>query len=344
MTTHIDTSTQAGFEALVKLVAAPIFQEKRRGVRKSHMQYVKEFTDGNRIEFVRFVTKRFLQQREKGKPISGAYISAICQTMQSYFKVKNFDKNDVIKTINKLKKVFNPENTDPYFYSDDTGPKFTVDREVIRPCVVETEAFYNEDEYSTIANYFMENLKNFLNSEKRAPDKMDELALLLCFLIAGPYRVNEVLKLSIRKAYDLVIRSSTRIKSKSGTDVVDMIIPVQFSSFLERYLEKCGYDNMKGNLFQGTYDNYYKLYKKWYIAVFKKPSKRRLFHGLRNYFSMLSADAGSVDVTKDAMNHASKRMTEQYIKNQRSIDTKKNVQDHMYRMYEKYVPTVLTEP
>lgn len=330
---HLDPFNNSNdFDRLVDLISAPIHQKKRRAVVKSHLKYANHFVDNSKKEFVRFVTSKFLNSLKKGKEPSAGYIVSIVQSLQRHFGVDNFNKTDVYKTITALRKLYNNESTDPIFYSS-TGKDFTIDKNNIKLPTKPKIKMYSDVEFDKIYNYYNQHLDNYLYSSKETPSIEDELSMIVMFFCSGPYRAGEVMGLTYGKALDLVLKSSTTIKSKSGTMVDDLIIPSSLGGLLERFIEKLpDMDNRSDKIFKFTYFQYYSAYKQNLKLLFSYDmSDRRAFHAFRNFFAA-KADGVDGDTAKDALNHKTKKMTSMYINNQRRVGRVERIKKMMDRL------------
>lgn len=318
------------FDRLVDLISTPIHQSKRRGVLKSHLKHANQFVDGSRREFVSFVTKRFLASIESGREPSVGYTLGVIQSLQRHFKLTNFNKADVYKCMNALRKIYNGESTDPIFFNA-AGENFTVDTSTAKLPKNPKVTVFTDVEFDAIYSFYSKHLDNFLYSSKSAPTIDDELAMIVSFFCAGPYRASEVMNLTYAKVLDLLLKASTTIKSKSGTMVADMIIPTLLSDSLELYIKRMPQPIGKDErVFRHSYNQYYKLYKRNLASIFPY-SVSGAFHAFRSFFAG-KADTVDSDVTKDAMNHATQRMTNRYINKQRKVGRRDRIRKLMEKM------------
>lgn len=318
-----------------------IHQIKREQVIQSHLKHVAKFDAFDYSDFVRFVVDRYVECYRQKKKFSPMYIKNVIDTINRTYGLSEFNSKDVYKIYNNLNKAFNPENDDSIFYTS-KGLKIKVDlKEIVSQNNSKwhaaindkrTSSLYDETSFDTLLSYYKQHLDNYLlfnSATGKKPSKNDELALLIVFLAASPRRVNEILSLTVMKANELIIRNETSIKSKSGTAVVAMYVPFQFSEILERYVGKMG-DNLdvEQRLFQSNYQCLYKTYRRNYVALFggKQPISR-VFHAFRNYFAAKHFYGENSDLARNALAHSSSRMTRLYANKQkattRNVDMKR---------------------
>lgn len=328
------------FNDLVEFISNPIHQSKRVGVKNSHLKYRSHFTTYSHVEFMSFITNRYLEYRRLGTVPSAAYTFSIIQTIQNEIPDlpfnKRIKKSDVFKIFHNLNKMYNVENRDKVFYTSE-GKEFQI---------VGTSAgfskknvnvpMYSDEEFQIVDHHFDLHLSNFIESNKKSPDHHDELSLLISFLTSGPYRFSEVNSLTIEKAEQLVLTCVTRIKSKSGSGSVDMVIPVLFSNKLNGYMKKLPrhvINKKSAPLFTIDYNKAYRMYKSEYSTIFGKSIVgKRVFHGFRNHFA---EKAGKVDrdLAQRSMNHTSSGMTSHYINRQKKHNQRENVLELVNKMY-----------
>lgn len=325
------------FDRLVDIVSEPIHQSKRGKVLQSHLTHAIHFKERNRREFLSFITKKYLQSKASGKKPSAMYIFSIVQTLQRSFNVNHISKHDVFRVFSNLNKLYNGENPDDVFFTS-SNQAFSVQRDAKSSASDVNginEPMYSDEEYAILKTYFGNHLENFLSSSGgiKQPSKLDELSLVVTILCSTPYRISEVINLTLAKAQDLIIKSTTEIKSKSGTGVVDMIFPVQLSSILDRFVSKLPIFDGDMNLFSLNYNQCYRLFEKQYkFLMGKSVVGKRSFHSFRNRFARVAAEI-DIDLARRTMNHSSLGMTQKYVNRQKMRDQRDNIKINMNKMY-----------
>lgn len=335
-------------DILYKIATDSIHQSGREKVIQSHLRYTSSFNTFDYSEFVRFIVDRYVECYRQNKKFSTTYTRNIIETINRKYSLNTFNSKDIYKIVNNLNKAFNTENKDRIFYTSN-GSKMKIDiKSFMEKNIIRSPQFnstttsgdggkllYDDSNYERVLEYFKNHLNNLLISKKSNPDKMDELALLIVFLVATPRRVSEILGLTIAKCNDLIIRNETTIKSKSGTAIVPMYIPFQFAEILQQYIEKFKeHDDENQLLFTYNYQNMYKTYRKVYMCLFdNREPISRVFHAFRNYFAVKYFIGENQRLTTHALSHTNAKMTAMYANKQKKMSTGEETKKFLTHIY-----------
>lgn len=345
-------------EQIYKLACGPIHQAPRQKVVKSHLKHCEKFIIYHPDEFRRFIVNKYLEYRLLQKKFSVNYYTTVVESIMRYRNVTDFDSSSVQKIVNNLNKMFNPENNDNTFYTN-TGERIELDIKnkrigdlsVASGCTLalKTDAnrhfrgnqfnkkIYSEEHFELIKNYYKNHMDNFLLSTKKVVDVHDELALLTLFIISTAKRSCEILNLTINKVHDLILRNQTDVKSKTGTGVDILIIPFQFATILQRYLDHIDPSDESQKLFNYNYRKLYFVYKKNLKVIIgddvpADEYRSYAFHAFRHYFANKHFEKNS-HITMQQMSHKSKKMTRSYATKQEAKLAVGNMKKFMKENY-----------
>lgn len=327
-------------QKLYELAKGPVHQAARAKVIKSHLSHAPEFRNFEHEGFVKFVVEKYLEARAANRKLSVSYIKTIIETINRYKKISTFRPNDVYKIVSNLNKAYNPENNDGVFYTIE-GVK--IDLAALKqpqPTLANVNQFksnfddklYDEHDFEKVLIYYKNHLDNYLSSTKSRPDLIDELALLIVFMASAPRRVSEILNLTIKKSYDLIVKQETDIKSKTGTRIATLMVPTQLATVLNRYLDKLDYVDDGQRLFASNYKSMYTAYRKNYFALFGLKPVSRVFHAFRNHFAYKYYDLDAQG-TKNALSHTNLKTTRSYAQKQQNKNMKANVKKFLTNNY-----------
>lgn len=345
-------------EQIYKLSCCYIHQEARQKVIKSHLRHSSHFHTYRPVEFNRFIVNKYLEYRELNKKFSVKYFKTVIETIMRFRNITDYDSSDIYKIVQNLNKMFNPENKDNTFYTN-TGERIELnikntrigDLSIGSGCSLALKAdenrhfranhfnnkIYSEENFELIKTYYKNHMDNFLLSTKNGVDIHDELALLILFLITCAKRSSEVLGLTISKVNDLILTNQTDVKSKTGTGVDSLIIPFQFATILQRYLDHINPTDSSQKLFNYNYHKLYLRYKRNLEIIIgdKVPADeyRSLgFHAFRHYFANKHFDKNA-QMTMQLMSHKSKKMTRSYASKQEAKTTVGEMKKFMQENY-----------
>lgn len=334
MNIELNVKNERDVETLIDLVTKPVHQLSRSKVVKSHLKHMGKFSGFKYRDYVKYIVNEFIEKKRLNKEISPGYISSVIASIQRHRNDTNDDvinDHQILQIIHNLKKVFNEENKNREFFSQDGQVLFRVGPNTAIKAERNT-AMYTDYEFNIIKTYFQNHLINFLSSGKQ-PSAEDELSLLVTILASGPHRFNEVNNLTVKKATDLVISNTTRIKDKSGGGAIDMIVSHAIAEYLQAYLEVI--DKKNENLFNFGYQKMFRMYKKIYETLFSLPiTGKRAFHSFRNYFSKRAHDIDP-SLAQSSMNHASAKMTSHYVNRQKKTEENQKILQMFNKMYDE---------
>lgn len=353
-------------EKLYALSNGRIHGKKRHKVVRTHLKHIEgNFVNFTKEEYRKFIVNWYVSRLINKKPFSAAYMCAVIDSINRY---KNFPKppiwkREIFTVIKNMKKIFNSENKDSLFYTKDFRA-INLDTSSINDLrnnnVITrfSDKLYENANFEILLQYNKEHLDNFLSigSKPRIPNVQDDLSLIVVFLASSPRRIQEILKLSLKKAKDLIIHGQTRIMTKNGEDTLNIIVPQQFSQLLNEYLittgrikndlhtctdtaaaatdSECGVGgdgDDESLIFARSYFVYYSAIKTQYKTLFST-NIGRPFHAFRNYFSAKFIKHYP-DATKSALGHANMKMTRSYANKQFSKTTAKNISEFLTQTY-----------
>lgn len=340
-------------QQLYNLSSGRIHGSNRHKVVCTHLKHIEgNFVHFTKDEYRKFIVNWYVSRLLNKKPFSAAYMCAVIDSINRFkqFDRPPFGKREIFTVIKNMKKIFNTENKNLLFFTKDFKPiKLSMgDVEGLRQSNIIakfSDKLYEDANFETILQYNKEHLDNFLNvgSTQRIPNVQDDLSLIIIFLASSPRRIQEILKLNMKKAKELIFNGQTRIMTKNGEDTYNMIVPQQFSQLLNDYLIATGRiknslqsDNVVANnddelIFNRSYFVYYSAIKTQYKTLFGKEIGRP-FHAFRNYFSAKFIKSHP-DATKSALGHASIKMTRSYANKQLHKNKTQNLSDFLTQIY-----------
>lgn len=300
-------------EKLVLLLTNPVHQKKRHAVVQSHLKFFGNKTTLSLKDIFTKLLQEFLSKRENGQQMAPAYIMGLAATIQSKYGIK---KTEIFKFMKNVQKVFNSENLDPIFISND-GQRFAVDAVKNKVVVNKTLPVYTDMEYDIIKEHYINKMREFVNST-RYPTPDDEVSLFVLLLASAPYRPSQLLALTHLKVNELVIKRSTVVKSKSGTGVDEIIIPIEIDSILQEYLGRLEQNNFSPSslLFTKKHAYYWRKVTAFYEKKFNKSSKgKNVLRAFRNRFAQV-AGKDDLQIAQKLLCHKSINMTRHYMRKQ----------------------------
>lgn len=361
---RISIKDDAFLDKLYSLSEGRIHGKKRHEVVRTHLKHIEgNFVHFTKKEYQQFIVNWYLNRLVHNKPFSAAYMLAVIDSINRF---KQFDKppiwkREIITIIKNMKKIFNTENKDLLFYTRDFKP-ISLDTSQVnnlrRNNVISkfSDKLYENANFEILLQYNKDHLDNFLNigAKPRIPTEQDDLSLIVVFLASSPRRIQEILKLTLKKAKDLILNGQTRIMTKNGEGTLNIIVPMQFSLLLNQYLFTTGRiarellpckgcddknhsitDHIDSNgdslIFVRSYFVYYTHIKKQYKMLFNTEIGRP-FHAFRNYFSAKFIKKYP-DATKNALGHSNMRMTRSYANKQFSKTNAKNISEFLNLTY-----------
>lgn len=335
---------------IYKLSFCYIHQESRQRVIKSHLKHEKYFQSFNAIEFNQYIVNRYLEYWLEDKRFSIKFFKGVIESIMRHRNITNYNSSNIYKIVANLNKIVNPENKDNAFYTN-TGERVVLDIKNMKSIKNDlhlsaatgtilpykqddnknfkanqfSQKLYSEESFELIKTYYKTHMDNFLMNSKMPATIHDELALLILFLITSAKRSIEVLRLTVNKVNDLILTNQTDVKSKTGTSVDTLVIPFQFATILERYLEHINPIDGSQKLFSFGYNKLYACYKKnlKFILGDNVPVddyRRLAFHSFRHYFANKHYDTNA-NMTMQLMSHKSKKMTRSYASKQQAKST-----------------------
>lgn len=321
----------ANLSDLYALGGQRLHQTSRARGRQCHLKFLKDFKGTAYDDFNKFVVDRYLSFKRKNKPFPYHYTSRVIGTMQSYLKVRTYSKFHLRATVQSLNKIFNVENKDKIFFTPDNSKfdftslynNITDDEKSLnlakkrgKSAVRIVTDVYSDELIEKITTHYRLHLDNFLETANHnVPSKCDELAMLIVFLTFVPKRIREVLLLTMNKVNDLILRQETNIKSKSGTNIDGLVIPMNLARLLKRYiLHKPGDTN---SLFKFKYHHLYHIYKHALDETFGMGDMKRPFHGFRNHFAFKNTHTqNNAQIAREMLGHRRLKTTMSYARKQ----------------------------
>lgn len=338
-------------EKLYILSNGRIHGNKRQKVVRTHLKHMEgNFVNFTKDEYRKFIVNWYVSRLVNKKPFSSSYMCAVIDSINRYkqFTKPPFKKREIFTVIKNMKKIFNTENKDLLFYTKDFKAIHldTSDINQLRHNNTITrfsDKLYENANFEILLQYNKDHLDNFLGVGlmPRIPKVYDDLSLIVVFLASSPRRIQEILKLSLKKIKDLILMGQTQIMTKNGEDTLNMIVPQQFSRILNSYLITTGRVPSNDNnhddddddqfLFRRSYYVYYSAIKTQYKSLFGT-NIGRPFHAFRNYFSAKYIK-NNPHATKTALGHASMKMTRSYANKQFNKSNSKNIIEFLTQNY-----------
>lgn len=108
---------------LVSLLTTPIHQKRRRNVLKSHLKFFGNKSSLTVEDVCKHITKKFMERKNHGDEITDSYIKSLASTLQTKY---GMDKAPIYRFVRNLRKVYNSENPDRVFFTQD-GKEFKIE-------------------------------------------------------------------------------------------------------------------------------------------------------------------------------------------------------------------------
>lgn len=235
---------------LYQLSDGRIHGDKRHNTVKTHLKHIEgNFVNFTKEEYRKFIVNWYVARLINNKTFSANYMIAVIDSINRFkqFERPPLSKREVITVIKNMKKIFNSESKDFLYYTRDFRPVKLNDKNVVglrANNVVSkfSDKLYEEANLEIMLEYYKENLDNFLRLgyKQNIPKVEDDLALIVVFLASSPRRIQEILRLNLKKVNDLIYCGQTVIISKNGENTYNMIVPCQFSKILNDFLIATG--------------------------------------------------------------------------------------------------------